>query len=80
MLPALSHSPEEIARALGTPRNVLENILDEKVPVTAAIAVKLGAVFDTSAQSWLAMQTAFDLWHAQRTTDIQSLQKLQIAS
>ena len=40
------------------------------------MAVRLGDVFDTSAASWLRMQTAYDLWHAEREVDTSKLQPL----
>ena len=40
------------------------------------MAVRLGKVFDTSAASWLRMQTAYDLWHAEREIDTSKLQPL----
>jgi addiction module HigA family antidote len=44
------------------------------------MAVRLGAVFETSAASWLRMQTAYDLWHAERDVDISKLRSLAQAS
>ena len=61
VLPAMSVSKVDIAAALGVSRQTLYDILAEKQPVTPAMAVRLGAVFETSAASWLRMQTAYDL-------------------
>ena len=61
-------------------RQTLYDILAEKQPVTPAMAVRLGAVFETSAASWLRMQTAYDLWHAEREVDISKLHPLPKAS
>jgi plasmid maintenance system antidote protein VapI len=36
----------------------------------------LGKVFDTSPTSWLKMQTAYDLWHAEREIDTSKLHSL----
>jgi plasmid maintenance system antidote protein VapI len=36
-------------------------------------------VFETSPASWLRMQTAYDLWHAEREIDISKLQPLKQA-
>jgi addiction module HigA family antidote len=80
VLPAMAISKTAIADALGVSRQTLYDILAERQPVTPAMAVRLGAVFDTSAASWLRMQTAFDLWHAEREIDISKLQPLPKAS
>jgi addiction module HigA family antidote len=80
VLPAIRASKVEIAAALGVSRQSVYDILAEKQPVTPAMAVRLGAVFDTSAASWLRMQTAYDLWHAEREIDTSKLQLLPKAS
>lgn len=66
----------EVARALGISRQSLYDMLAEKQPVTPAMAVRLGAVLGTSPASWLNMQTAFDLWHAERQVDTSRLTPL----
>jgi addiction module HigA family antidote len=76
VLPVIRASKVEIAAALGISRRSLYDILAEKQPVTPAMAVRLGKVFDTSATSWLRMQTAYDLWHAEGEVDMSKLQPL----
>jgi addiction module HigA family antidote len=73
VLPAISVSKVEIAATLGVSRQTLYDILAEKQPVTPGMAVRLGAVFGTSSASWLGMQTAYDLWHAERESDTSKL-------
>ncbi len=79
VLPAIRASKVEIASALGISRQSLYDILAEKQPVTPAMAIRLGVVFDTSSASWLRMQTAYDLWHAEREVDTSKLQPLRKA-
>lgn len=80
ILPAVSASKVDIAAALGISRQSLYDILAERQPVTPAMAVRLGAVFGASAASWLKMQAAYDLWHAEREVDTSQLQSLKEAS
>jgi addiction module HigA family antidote len=80
VLPAIAVSKVDIAAALGVSRQTLYDILAEKQPVTPSTAVRLGAVFETSPASWLRMQTAYDLWHAEREIDTSKLQPLPKAS
>jgi addiction module HigA family antidote len=80
VLPAIRASKVEIAEALGVSQESLYDILAERQPVTPAMAVRLGKVFDTSAASWLRMQTSYDLWHAEREVDTSKLQPLPKAS
>jgi antitoxin HigA-1 len=77
VLPGLRVSKVDIAEALGVSRQTLYDIMAEKQPVTPAMAVRLGAVFETSAASWLRMQTAYDLWHAEREIDTSELHPLR---
>jgi addiction module HigA family antidote len=76
VLPAIRANKDEIAAALGISRRSLYDILAEKQPVTPAMALRLGKVFDTSATARLGMQTAYDLWHAERKVDTSKLQPL----
>jgi addiction module HigA family antidote len=80
VLPALPVPKAEVARALGISRQSLYDILAEKQPVTPGMAVRLGAVLGTSAASWLNMQTAYDLWHAERAIDTSKMKSLKLAS
>lgn len=45
MIPATGRSKAEIARRLGVSRSTLYDILNQKQPVTPAIAVRLGKLF-----------------------------------
>jgi addiction module HigA family antidote len=80
VLPSLPVGKAEVARALGISRQSLYDILAEKQPVTPAMAVRLGAVFSSSAASWLNMQSAYDLWHAERSVDTSKMKSLNLAS
>jgi len=77
ILPAISASKVDFAAALGVSRQSLYDILGEKQPVTPGMAVRLDAVLDTSAASWLKMQVAYDLWHAERDIDTSNLHSLK---
>ena len=80
VLPSLPVGKAEVARALGISRQSLYDILAEKQPVTPAMAVRLGVVFGSSAASWLNMQSAYDLWHAERSVDTSKIKSLNLAS
>ena len=78
VLPELDMPKTEIAAALGVSRQTLYDILGEQQPVTPAMAVRLGVAFRTTAASWLAMQNAYDLWHAERDVDTSKVSQLQV--
>lgn len=51
-----------LARAMGLKdRTRIERVSREAQPITADTALRLGRVFDTSAQFWLNLQTQHDL-------------------
>ncbi len=54
----------EAARRLGVTRATLSRIRHGHAAVTADMAVRLGELFGTSAELWLGMQQAHDLWEA----------------
>lgn len=56
----------ELARRLGYSRSHISNVLHEKSPITADLALRLELAGLGSARSWLAMQAAHDLWLAKQ--------------
>ena len=61
ILPAVGRPKTEIARLLGISRQTLYDILNEKQPVTPAMALRLARMFGGSAESWTNMQRNYDL-------------------
>lgn len=61
VLPALGIPKTEIAKRLGISRAMLYAILDERSPVTPAMALRLGKLLGTTPESWLNMQRDYDL-------------------
>jgi plasmid maintenance system antidote protein VapI len=51
---------------LGISRQHLYDILEERKPVSPAVAVRLGKLFGDGAGVWVRMQSAYDTWHAER--------------
>ena len=49
------------ARALGVTRQALNNVVNEKAAISPEMAVRLSKAFGGEAETWLAMQAAFDL-------------------
>ena len=66
ILPAVKRPKTEIARLLGISRQTLYDILNEKQPVTPAMALRLARMFGGSAESWVRMQSNYDLKIAER--------------
>jgi addiction module HigA family antidote len=56
----------EFARRLGVSRVALSRVVNGRAAVSAEMAIRLAAALGGSAESWLRMQAAYDLWHASR--------------
>jgi len=56
----------DAAEGLGISRKTLSAILNERAGISPEMAVRLSIAFGTSAESWLNLQTQFDLWHAEQ--------------
>jgi addiction module HigA family antidote len=79
VIPATGRSKAEIARRLHLSRQTLYDILSKKQPVTPAVAVKLGKLFGNGPGIWARMQTAYDIWHAEREVDTSAIETLKAA-
>ncbi len=66
VLPALGRSKSEIARLLGVSRQSLYDIINERQPVTANMAVRIGKLCGNGPEFWMRLQDAWDL-HAIET-------------
>ena len=56
----------EFAKALNVSRVALSRVVNQRAGVSAELAIRLGQALGTSAEVWLNMQQAYDLWHAQK--------------
>lgn len=66
VLPALRKPKTEIARLLGVSRQTLYDVLNEKQPITANLALRIGKLVGGGAEIWLRMQLRHDLLLAER--------------
>ena len=57
-------SVSEFARSLGVSRVALSRVVNGRAAVSADMARRLAAALGGSAESWLQMQAAYDLWQA----------------
>jgi addiction module HigA family antidote len=80
MLPALGVSKTELAQSLGISRQTLYDILNERQPVTAEMAVRFGKLFGNGPHFWVNTQRAFDLAIAEQTVDVSEIPTLTAAT
>jgi len=52
----------QAAVRLGVTRKTISKIINARGSITPEMALRLEIVFGTSAQAWMNMQTAYDLW------------------
>jgi addiction module HigA family antidote len=79
VLPEIRVSKTAIAAAMKMSRNQLYLILGERQPVTPDTAVRLAAAVGGSPRMWLNMQSAYDLWYAERRVDVSGIPSLSVA-
>ena len=57
----------DLAKHLGMTRANLSMILNGRMGVSAAVAVKLSEAFpNQDAELWMALQSQYDLWHVRK--------------
>jgi antitoxin HigA-1 len=57
----LEITPTELSRQISVPANRISQIIQGKRAITGDTALRLGHWFQTSAQFWLNLQSAYDL-------------------
>lgn len=79
VLPALGKPKSEIAKLLGISRQTLYDVLNEKQPITANLALRIGKLVGDGPEVWLTMQQNYDLSMAERALarDLKRIPTLQ---
>ena len=81
VLPALRLTVVDAAKKLGVTRQTLHRIIarEDPRPVTPEMAVRIGKLCGNGPRLWLNLQTAYDLWHAERAVDTRAIPTLHAA-
>jgi len=66
VMPEIGMSQTEFAKRLGVSRRTINEMLQERRPVTVDMAHRLARALNTSPEVWLRMQQAVDIWDAQQ--------------
>lgn len=61
VLPSLGLSQAKIAEHLGVSRQTLNALLQERQPVTTAMALRLGKLLGSAPEFWMKLQLQYDL-------------------
>jgi len=63
-LEPLHLSVTEAAKGLGVTRQALSDLLNGRAGISVDMAIRLAKAFGSSAETWLGLQTAYDLAQA----------------
>jgi antitoxin HigA-1 len=69
-------SARSLAGKLGVTPSTVQRLLNGSHGVSPEMALRLSFVLGRSAESWLSMQHAYDLWQARKNLDLASLEPL----
>jgi len=69
-----------LAARLAVSPSTLARVLNGSSRVTPEMALRLARVLGRSAESWLAMQDAYDLWTARLEVDVEGLRPVEFAT
>jgi addiction module HigA family antidote len=61
---------------LGVARPTFNRLVNGQSNLSPEMAIRLSKVLGGSAQSWLNMQSNYDLYHAEKAAGLDKLQKL----
>jgi addiction module HigA family antidote len=66
ILPSVGLSVMAAAKALGVSRQMLHDILAERIPLSAAVCLKVSRLLGGSPEVWMRLQAAYDLKMAEQ--------------
>lgn len=76
----LANSPlsvRQLAGKLGVTASTVQRLLSGAHGVSPEMALRLSFVLGRSAESWLAMQAAYDLWQARPTVRAEDFTRIE---
>lgn len=65
----LGLSVSRASEGLGVTERELSDLVNERTGISVEMAVRLSKAFGSSPETWLGMQMAYDLWHAEERID-----------
>ena len=67
------------AEGLGVTRYALFELIDERTGISVDMAIRLSKAFGSTPETWLGMQTAWDLWQARDRAEEIAVEKFAAA-
>lgn len=78
-LDPLGLSMAEAAEGLGVSAASFSDVVNERAPVSVEMAIRLAKAFGSSAETWLGLQTAYDLWQAREQAKALRVRRFKVA-
>lgn len=72
-------STRSLAAKLKVSPSTLNRLINGTSNVSPEMALRLSQALGRSAESWLAMQDHYDLWHARKAVNLKAVEKLDIS-
>jgi addiction module HigA family antidote len=67
----------QLSLKLDVSPSTLSRILKGNSGISSEMALRLSKSLGRSAESWLAMQDNYDLWHARQTVNLDAVEKIE---
>ena len=67
-----------LAEQLNVAASTLNRVLKQQSGVSPEMALRLSKALGRSPESWLAMQDAYDLWHAKKNVKLNKVSKVEL--
>ena len=71
-------SSRTVAEKLLVSPSTFNRLIKGESNISPEMALRLSKTLGRSAESWLAMQDAYNLWHARNNIDLRKVKKLNI--
>jgi addiction module HigA family antidote len=68
----------EFAKRLGMTRTAVSRVVNGHAAVSTDLAMRLEDALGTSAETWLAMQAAYDLWQAKKNKHRKKIARIEM--
>jgi addiction module HigA family antidote len=70
----------QLSLKLDVSPSTLNRILKGNSGISSEMALRLSKPLSRSAESWLAMQDNYNLWHARQTVNLDTVEKIEFKS
>lgn len=79
-LEELGVSVRKVAENLRVSPSTFTRLLNGQSNISPEMALRLSKALGRSAESWLAMQDTYDLWHARKEVDLRGVKKVRASA